>query len=90
MVGGIVVETIVLDDRVWIEVEEAGSSSAGQRCALHVERTAPAECVSEGDSLWWQGTAAYWTPSTRSFTDFKLKRIGFSGVGRPITEPANT
>jgi hypothetical protein len=80
-VGGKVVETIVLDDRVWVNTREPQS---GDLCAIYVERTPESRTMGEGDSLWWHGAHAYWTPTNRAFEDRKLKRIGFSGVSRPV------
>lgn len=100
MVGGIVVETIDVPDpglnddpdslgfgtprepRVWINCRD----DHGDECAIYVARTPEARSVSEGDSVWWQGTGAFWTPRHRAFTDRRLRRIGFSGVSRPTTE----
>lgn len=83
-VGGRVVETIVLEDRVWVNTEEPAS---GDLCAIYVERTPESRTIGEGDSLWWQGRTAYWTPTNRAFEDMELERIGFSGVSRPEPEP---
>lgn len=81
MVGGLVREILVLEDRVWINCIEKGKSSS--ECAIEVQRNAAAECIEYGDSVWWQGKNAYWTPARKSFTDYRLELIGFSGVPRP-------
>lgn len=83
MVGGKVVETILLDDQVWINCQGT-RSEANQQCAIYVERDALAECVEPGDSLWWQMEHAYWTPAGRESKDYRIKRIGYSGAPRPI------
>lgn len=80
-VGGKVVETIVLEDRVWIN-----TSDDGDECAIYVERTPESRTISEGDSLWWQSGWAFWTPRNRAFEDRRLNRIGASGVSRPTRE----
>jgi hypothetical protein len=88
MIGGTVIETMVLPDKVWINTRDKCSTS---ECAIYVELTDKSKCVSDGDTVWWQSTKAYWTPSFykqksgkegRDF-DIQLKRIGFSGVSRP-------
>jgi hypothetical protein len=82
-VGGKVVETIVLPDKVWVN-----TSDHGDLCAIYVERTAEARSIDIGDSLWWQGRYAYWTPRhgrfrhDPPFRDRAIRRIGFSGVER--------
>ena len=73
-VGGKVVETIVLDDRVWVDTGE---------CAIYVERSNEARAISDGDDVWWHGRTAFWTPRNRAFADYPLQRIGYSGVSRP-------
>lgn len=98
MIGGKVIETIELEDRVWINTQEKNSSST---CAIYVKKDAKSRAVSEGDTVWWQGAWALWTPAfianqpncdhrhhvscKRAGKDYdiQLKRIGFSGVGRP-------
>ncbi len=82
-VGGKVIETIDIGNRVWINTQENPSES----CAIFVERTSQSLCISEGDSVWWQGSYAYWTPKNRQgkrvgSVEVRLKRIGFSGVSR--------
>lgn len=76
-VGGIVVGTRVLDDRVWVATTEREYPNDEPTC-IYVERTPASRTISEGDSLWWQGRWAFWTPSNRAFTDMRLRKIGFS------------
>lgn len=98
MVGGKVIETIVLPDKVWINTRDAHSTS---ECAIYVENDAKSRTVSEGDTVWWQSDIAMWTPAFMASEkvcdhkhhyscrragidyDIRLKRIGFSGVKRP-------
>lgn len=97
MIGGTVIETIVLPEKVWINTKEDTSTST---CAIYVENSAKSRSVSEGDSVWWQSDTAYWTPACMRTKqcdhdhhvsckkagvdyDIKLRRIGFSGVSRP-------
>ena len=98
-VGGKVIETMVLADRVWVNTDEASTyqTSSGEwvtipstECAIYVERTAESRAISEGDSLWWQGRWAFWTPRNRAFEDRRLSRIGYSGVSRPTVETVGT
>ena len=98
-VGGKVVETIVLPDKVWINARDKYEGD----CAIYVENDARARCVSEGDALWWQGSNAYWTPKAHLVSyeearrlgykqgqhyEIPLTRRGFSGVKRPETTPS--
>jgi hypothetical protein len=82
MVGGKVIETIDTGDKVWINCRGTGCEKNNE-CAIYVERTPEARSVSLGDSIWWQGRHAFWTPKGRHFEDRKLIRWGFSGVSRP-------
>lgn len=91
MIGGKVIETIVLPDKVWVNCKERPEYST--TCAIYVENDARARCISEGDVVWWQGGRAMWTPRRNNRAnsggkcgrdyDIQLKRIGFSGVNRP-------
>lgn len=80
-VGGRVIETIVCADRVWVNTREPGS---GHECAIFITKQPESLSISEGDSIWWQGQHAYWTPRRRPFSDRQLRRIGCSGVPRPV------
>lgn len=88
MIGGLVLETIILPDRVWVNCGERQSSS---QCAIYVKRTPESERIMLGDKLWWQGGFAIWTPAThlqgtgKQGKDYEVKipRIGFSGASRP-------
>ena len=93
MIGGIVLETLVVKDRVWINCVEECSNS---KCAIYVANDAKARCVEPGDIVWWQGGRAFWTPSSykqgtgkqgKQF-EIVLQRIGFSGVKRPCQASA--
>lgn len=81
MIGGLVIETVILPDKVWVNTAERQSTS---KCAIYVERSVFAEQIRIGDIIWWQGGFAMWTPVSKKFVEKKLKRIGFSGVNRPI------
>jgi hypothetical protein len=78
-VGGKVIETIPCDDVVWINTKE---QHFGGECAIYVKNTPAALSISEGDSVWWQGKWAMWTPKNRAFADYKLERVGGSGISR--------
>lgn len=89
--GGTVIETIVLPDKVWINTREKPHYS--DTTAIYVENTPEACCVSEGDTVWWQGSVAYWTAKDKDHRtigkpEIKLTRRGSSGAARPKTEGA--
>lgn len=66
MVGGTVVKVIKLSGKLWIKCEEDNTTS---QCALYIERDSNAEKIAPGDSLWWQGGWAMWTPFSKRFND---------------------
>lgn len=55
-----------------------------ERCAIYVEKNEKSQRIQIGDSLWWQGRTAYWTPQCRTQgEDIPIRRIGYSGVKHP-------
>lgn len=84
MIGGMIVEAIPCfvrgEPRLWVNVHDKRER---QDCAVFLEYTPAARSVSEGDKLWWQGQWAMWTPRSLAFSDYKIRRIGCSGVNRP-------
>ena len=89
MVGGTVTEVLKKHDRIWVNTAEDHDE-----CAIFIERNTVSESVKLGDSLWWQGENAYWTPvenhrrpesELKCGTDFDIAipRIGYSGVNHP-------
>jgi len=78
LVGGQVIDTIVLVDKVWVNTQ-AGRDT----CAIYVERSPDTERIALGDSVWWQGREAYWTSESMGCVDRPIPRIGYSGVERP-------
>lgn len=90
MIGGKVLETITLRDRIWVNCQ---CQVYGDIAAVFVQKTVHARCISEGDALWWQADSCYWTPACNmnhmAFLvggeqfDIKIPKIGFSGMPRP-------
>lgn len=101
MVGGTVIETLdapadsTRPARIWINVQDVPRK---ETCGIYVEATPEARCVSEGDSVWWQGSVAYWCPKQNRLSsdeskrrghrcgvhyDIKLVRRGYSGAKGP-------
>lgn len=91
MIGGIVTALVAKEDRIWVDCEEKNSTS---KCAIYVKRTEQSQKIKPGDSIWWQGGFALWTPfeNTRSKHrhlrggvdyDIRIPRIGCSGVAKP-------
>lgn len=90
MVGGMVITTITDGDRIYVNCQERGF--AGRRrpdtCAIYVERNANSEQIRPGDSLWWQGKWAMWTPTDRRVVDKQIPRRSYSGVKSPLAKRA--
>lgn len=85
MVGGRVINVVQLPDSTWVQCEERGYyyDDAGRRTNSHVDQCAirieKHREVKVGDSLWWQGNYAMWTPKPDDGReDVHLKRIGYS------------
>lgn len=81
MVGGHVEEVLVLEGSVWI-----GARNSDEAAGIMVERSWAAECIHEGDHVWWRGEMAYWTPPGKSFEHFPLNRVGVGMFERPKPE----
>ena len=85
MVGGKVVEVIHLkDDSIWVNCRDGR-----EECAIYIMGDDNSWSVQPGDSLWWQGDYAYWTPYPKwegDPGDIAIKRIGSSGVSKPQKE----
>lgn len=89
MIGGKVIETIVLPDKIWVNCQDTVNSGT---CAIYVAKDARSRSISEGDTVWWQSGIAMWTPTATQNTpakkqgvhfDIQLPKIGYSGVHRP-------
>lgn len=88
MVGGIVIEAAERDGRIFIDCRDRHNRDT---CAIWVEKDENSVQVQIGDSIWWQGGHAMWTPAavrdakqenTRSGVDYdiKLRKVSNSGV----------
>lgn len=93
MVGGIIIDSAVcsvcIPPRQYLWVMDRGDE-------LQISVTLADERPMIGDSIWWQGQKAYWTPGDRRFADRRLDRLGYSHSPKPnvfhcadrvVTEP---
>lgn len=91
MIGGTVIETIILPRKVWINCREPESNC---ECAIYVRLNEDSRKVRPGDTVWWQGAYAMWTSHrslgglmqdehSRVGVDRCFMRLGCSGVPRP-------
>jgi len=79
MVGGKVINIVKVEDGVWVQCLDRTYSE--QTCAIRVK---DAKEMKVGDSLWWQGRHAYWTPKPDDGReDVRLERIGYSHSSIP-------
>lgn len=82
MVGGTIVDVVkVSPQKWWVNCVENFRRNPPNQCAIYLDPQG--ERPEVGDSLWWQGRHAMWTPADKSRVDVKLPRIGFSGVSHP-------
>lgn len=88
-VGGKVVDVVRAEGRVWVNTRDQSKTV----CAIYIERNQTSERIQPGDSLWWQGPWAMWTPedalrssdggkSGKDF-DIRIPRASYSGVSAP-------
>lgn len=96
MIGGTVIEVSESKKRPEIVFVDCREEQSKSTCAIYVEKNKNSLAIEVGDSVWWQGRLAMWTPkrSTAVATedekaicgvdyDIQIPRIGYSGVGHP-------
>ncbi len=82
MVGGIVIDIVKESaDRWWVNCGARFELQNPGQCAIFVNPGG--EAIDVGDSLWWHGGGAFWTPADRSRVDVRIMKIGYSGVPHP-------
>lgn len=62
MIGGKIIEIVPEDGRVFVNVRDTAYPK--DRCGIYVEKNQISERMEIGDSLWWQGAFAMWTPES--------------------------
>ena len=82
-VGGQVIAVSIEPEKVWVNTREIvyknDQRTLGDQCAIYVVRNDNSLQIKQGDSLWWQGRSAYWTPKPDDGReDVAIKRIGYS------------
>jgi len=94
MVGGIVIEASeskLRPELIFIDCRGTGGERSST-CGIYVEKNAASLQIEVGDSVWWQGRKAYWTPRLSGneprgpkdvARDIPIPRIGYSGVKHP-------
>jgi len=96
MVGGRVIEVCAVKEfpgRLFVDVCDRPYSRL-ETCTIYVERNETSERIQVGDSIWWQGRNAMWTPQDSQRLragvdhDIVIPRIGYSGVRHPRDWPA--
>lgn len=82
MVGGTVIEVLPMTIRAgyypgkMVDVVRIWCLDRnGDERAVYVKSNAKVET---GDSVWWQGGTAFWTPKDRSMIDVPLEKVAFS------------
>lgn len=94
MVGGIVREVLWRETKIWVNVMDTYRPDSYNDCAIYVVRNEDSERIKPGDSLWWQGKFAMWTPNENrdrnsnlikcgTDYDIQIPRVGYSGVAHP-------
>lgn len=97
MIGGRVIEVAEVPDRpdvLFVDVADRPYRTV-ETCAIYVERNEQSLQIEVGDTVWWHGRLAMWTPQSnigyhlhddaQQGVDFDIKipRIGYSGVQHP-------
>lgn len=80
MVGGIIIDSAICNvckpprQYLWV---------MGHGDEMQISVALADERPMIGDSIWWQGQNAYWTPGDRRFADRRLGRLGYSHSPKP-------
>ena len=86
MVGGEVITTITDGpERIYVNCREKVKRGRARTCAIYVERNADSEQIRVGDTIWWQGKWAMWTPADHHVVDKQIPRASYSGVKSPLS-----
>jgi hypothetical protein len=92
MPKAIVIETMELPDKMWINTRDI---KTGAICAICLEKNFKSRTISERDMLQWKDIDALWTPACNMRregtvngmdTDIVIKMVGVAGVPRPIVK----
>lgn len=73
MVGGKVIRVDEAKSKVRIECQDGND-----KATIFVEKNEDSQAIEPGDTVWWQGKLAYWTPTTGVDQDVAIPRLGFS------------
>lgn len=88
MVGGLIENISVLEDRITLIAVDIYYNKDGDRNAIDIVLTDLPLAV--GDSIWWQDRLALWTPKDKSREDVPIVRIGYSRkVDQPCTQESS-
>lgn len=98
MVGGTVVEVASVPERPEVLYLDCVDKPKGRKkadyCAILIERNESSDKIQIGDSVWWHGDIAYWTPvqnrgghlkgmKCHVDYDIPIPKIGYSGINHP-------
>jgi len=75
MIGGTVINTEELSDRVRIDII---TDQYKEKHSIYLELTAASKCIQDDDSLFFNSEYAFWSPKSRAFRDYKLNKISDS------------
>lgn len=77
MIGGNIEVVFMFDDRLSVLVRGTGCEGK-DRLVIDLPLDAALKGVARGDSIWWQGNIALWTPRTGTVQDVHIPRMGYS------------
>ena len=75
MVGGMIIALAEGEQGIIVTV---GEQPYGNLQTLCVEVARTNHRLGLGDTLWWQGKYAYWTPADGSQSDVRIPRLSYS------------
>ena len=75
MVGGMIIAVVKGAKKITATVGEQPYSKLNTLC---VDLAPTEHDLDLGDTLWWQGKYAYWTPADHSREDVRIPRLSYS------------
>lgn len=95
VVGDMVIEVSEVKDRPEVLFVDLCDRKGKDTCAIYVSKSVVSQRIQVGDTVWWQGLKAFWTPQRVRLAedatefdcgvhfDIEIPRVGHPGIVHP-------